>query len=71
MSMTTGRRATIEVEQLINGYWRAAIRVQVPNLPTPFEDSGDAFHNAGDALEWARQTIEGYTLSIGPTVTRP
>lgn len=55
---TTQRKAAIEVEQLPNGYWRGHVSVRVPGLRSPHEQESDLFHDAGEALDWARQTIE-------------
>lgn len=58
------RKATIEVEQLPNGYWRGHLVVTLPALAEPFEQEGRSFHDAGEALSWARGQIELLTLSV-------
>lgn len=57
------RSATIKIEQLPNGYWYAYVRVS--GLPIPdVVDAKESFHNAGEALDWARMFIETTTASI-------
>ena len=62
--MTPVRKATIEVEQLPNGYWRARVVMVSPRLPEPHDEEATSFHDAGEALDWARGLIEGVTRGL-------
>jgi hypothetical protein len=52
------RAATIEIEQAADGYWNATVRITAPTLPRAHVQTAGSFHNAGEALDWARLTIE-------------
>lgn len=57
------RSATVEVMQLMTGYWLGEVTVRVPGWPDQ-KFSNDLFHTAGDALDWARLTIETAVASV-------
>lgn len=58
------RSATIAIEQLPNGYWHGAVAITVPQLPEPHAQSCDSFHNADEAITWARGVIDLFTRSV-------
>lgn len=51
------RTASIGVEETPDGYWRGEVVVHIPDL-VDYTDRHGGFHTAGEALEWARTTIE-------------
>lgn len=50
------RSATIDIAHLSTGYWGGKVVVRIPGLPDQ-EFSGDLFHTAPEALDWARLMI--------------
>lgn len=57
----TQRGASIEIGQQLNGYWRGSLTVRIPGLPEQHFE-GVLFHDAGEALDWSRQTIQATVL---------
>lgn len=51
------RGADIKVWQEPSGYWSASLVVRVPVM-ADWDASATSFHDAGEALEWARGQIE-------------
>jgi hypothetical protein len=52
------RGATIEADQLPNGYWYGKVSITIPGIPAPHVQESDSFHNFGEVLVWARGVVE-------------
>lgn len=58
------RSANIHVEQLGNGYWLGVVDMTIPRFTEALHFENSLFHNADEALTWARQQIESVILSV-------
>lgn len=55
--MTASKRgATINIEQLPNGYWHADLTIHIPGAQV-FTTGTDLMHDGGECLDWARSEI--------------
>lgn len=59
------RSADLHIEQQPNGYWLAAVVIRIPDLPEQ-EFRNELAHDAGEALDWARMTIENTVRAVSP-----
>lgn len=46
-----------------NGYWACHLLMRIPGLPDQRFDC-ESFHNAGEAVDWARLTIATTVLNV-------
>lgn len=51
------RAAEVKVWQEPTGYWSASVVVRMP-VHADWDAAATSFHDAGEALEWARGQIE-------------
>jgi hypothetical protein len=63
--------AVVRVFQMPNGYWAAHMFMRIPGLPDQGFGGGENFHAAGEAIEWARTTIETVEAGQLPALPLP